>query len=1213
LTRPSEKHLDDSEMDALVSPPKRAPGSGQISEPLLREARRHLDSCQDCSRKVQMHESVQGELSRLAKQGKVPPSPDCPGDVNWLEVAAGLLPETKTREFMQHASQCGHCGPLLRSAADALSDGATANEEELLAGLGSAQSQWQRNMAGELRKHVHARQRKPERSGWQGLFSWPRPAFAVVAIAVAIAAGWLGLRLLIPPSAEQLLARAYAEHRTLEVRIPGAKYAPMRVERGTSASNLDKSPSLLKAEALIGENLSKHPNDPSWLQARARADLLDGNYESAITSLQRALEAEPDSPSLLTDLGSAYFLRAESADRPIDYGNAIESLGKVLSKDPDEPVALFNHALACGRMFLYTQAVNDWEHYLRVDPQSEWSDDARKHLAAIKQKLEQHEKTQAEPLLMPSEIARGSSDDPALRARINGHIEAYLSLAVTEWLPKAFPAIPAPEGTSRAFRTALETLARITSQEHKDSWLADLLSGAESPHTPLAVADLAQAILNNDKADTGQAQRYAAEADRKFSSAGNRAGSLRARLEYLVATNIAQDGNGCAAAASVVERDSKSLPYPWIQGQLHTERGGCFFLLENLGTARQEYMQAAREAEAGGYGTLYLRTQDHLAVLQGASGDLNSGWRTGFRALATFWSGAYPNVRGYNLYYALYEFSHVSGQPHLQLAVWRDGLVLGEHSSDTAQRAMAHFLMATAAETAAAPQLAEREFTRAQQLFAMSPQIDSTRIASVEAEVRLARVENAQGQGARAISRLTPLEAEINQLSDNFLAILFYTTLGNAQARAGSESSAESSFGSAIALAEVQLRSLRDDKSRIDWDQQSSEAYRNSVQLRLHQGDVRGALEIWEWYRGAVIRSGGGGHSDVRPVSKVHRFSDLHEVADQIPTLRKETVISYALLPDGLATWVYDDRGVVSHWVTIPARSIEAKVARFRRLCSTPSSDESLLRQDARALYDALISPIDSHLSPGRALVVELDDGLTGLPFDALIDNHNRYLSERLRIVSSLGAYYRPLSRASAGITAETAALVAAVSTSSFPIDPPAPPLPNAISEGEMVARSFRSASLLTGEEASVGAVVSRLSSTSIFHFVGHAFSSTNRTGLLLSDGLLTASSLKPGVLTEMQLAVFSGCDTQDGSTGGVTSADSLVGTFLRAGVPRVIASRWSVDSSAAGQFMTSFYRALLSGNSTLDSIHQAQLDLRSTPAMAHPYYWSAFTVFGIS
>ena len=141
---------------------------------------------------------------------------------------------------------------------------------------------------------------------------------------------------------------------------------------------------------------------------------------------------------MLTDLGSAYFVRAESADRPIDYGNAVESLGKALAKSPDDPIALFNRAMACEHMFLYSQAVDDWEHYLRVDSQGEWSADARRRLSALKGKLQEHEKSQDERLLSPAEIAEAGADNVAVQEKIEGRIEEYLNVAVTDWLPEAY-------------------------------------------------------------------------------------------------------------------------------------------------------------------------------------------------------------------------------------------------------------------------------------------------------------------------------------------------------------------------------------------------------------------------------------------------------------------------------------------------------------------------------------------------------------------------------------------------------------------------------------------------------------------------------------------------------------------------------------------------------------------------------------------------------
>src|SRR5207244_7919388 len=119
-------------------------------------------------------------------------------------------------------------------------------------------------------------------------------------------------------------------------------------------------PTLLEAEALIARKLAGRPADARWMQARGRADILDGNSDAAIGNLQRAVQIDPNSPSLLTDLATAYFQRAERQDRAADYGEALDLLGKTLSKTPDDPVALFNRAIVSERIFLLAQAVEDW-------------------------------------------------------------------------------------------------------------------------------------------------------------------------------------------------------------------------------------------------------------------------------------------------------------------------------------------------------------------------------------------------------------------------------------------------------------------------------------------------------------------------------------------------------------------------------------------------------------------------------------------------------------------------------------------------------------------------------------------------------------------------------------------------------------------------------------------------------------------------------------
>jgi hypothetical protein len=194
LTRPSDKHLDEAELDALVLRVEgQVPAAERLSNSFI-DVQRHLESCPDCGLRVQMHKSAQNEMSRIRVRGDIAPGPDCVEQAEWLRMAAGALPETKTKELMKHASQCGHCGPLLKSAIETLSEEVTPKEEQMLASLKSTRSEWQRGMAQTLRASARDTKSPPRETLSRRWFSWPRQVFAVAALAVVIAAIWLGSR-----------------------------------------------------------------------------------------------------------------------------------------------------------------------------------------------------------------------------------------------------------------------------------------------------------------------------------------------------------------------------------------------------------------------------------------------------------------------------------------------------------------------------------------------------------------------------------------------------------------------------------------------------------------------------------------------------------------------------------------------------------------------------------------------------------------------------------------------------------------------------------------------------------------------------------------------------------------------------------------------------------------------------------------------------------
>jgi len=1222
LTRPFDKHLDNDELDSLVSlRGTSVSGSEQLSALDLREAQRHVESCQDCSRRVQRHKFVQSEILRMRVPKPSSPTPECVGDAEWLKVAAGLLPEAKTRELMKHAAQCAHCGPLLKHAAETISDEATPSEEALLASLGSARPEWRKNMAAILRGTVRERQQK--RSSWRAVFAWPIPAYALGGIAAVAIVAWVGVRTLRPPSAEQLLAQAYSDHRTLEVRIPGAKYAPMQAERGTGQSDFDKPQSLLKAKALIGENLSKNPNDPEWLQARARAELLDGNYEAAIRSLQHALEAQPDSPSLLTDLGSAYFLRAESANRPIDYGNAIEMLGKALAKSPDDPIALFNRALTCERMFLYTQAVDDWKHYLRIDPQGEWSEEARKRLASVEQRIEQHEKSQSEPLLTPAEIA-ATNDNPAIRARIDERIEEYLHVAVSEWLPKAYPEASAQQLTKEA-QTALSLLAKIAEISHGDLWLSALLSKTREPRFASAVVALASTVIAGDRGDYSEQRVSARRAALLFRSAGNLAGELRAQAEEVYADHLLYEGRPCMSLVRSLIPQLERNGYGWLQTEMGLEEMNCAGLVGDMGTDRTALAMALGLARKYKYLTLYLRGLGFESDGSAFMGDATKAFSLASEGLDIFWSAPIRRMEGYNFYTDLDTAADNLRLPNLQVLLWKQATTVIDSSPDVLQRAMAHRWYGNAAYLADMPSLAEEEFAKAGALFAAAPNTAATTRDRMDAEIWLARIETRRGDLEEAAARLKQAEPILDS-APNFVAeVSFYSAQAEINMRRSDFSATESSLRSAIFLAEWALNSFSSDSERRQWAEQTQGTYRDLVAWTFRQRDATSALELWEWYKGAQLRAKPHPvtHSkglDISTPPDVHGAAALPtptRVSDQLPLLSGQTVIAYAAFPDGIAVWAYDDRGVVSQWIDRPLPQVLDLSTRFREICSDPSSDLLVLRTTARSLYDLLIAPVEERIVSGRVLVFEPDEILAGVPFEALLDHTNHYLAQRNAVVISPGLYQASQLRSVKELTSESPALVTSVPS---PAEEGWTPLADAELEAETVAGSFRSARWLKGPDASLSAIRQNLPGVSVFHFSGHAVSSPERDGLVLGDRdphtrrahLLNAQSLHGGDTAGLQLAVLSACQTGALPDAAESGNEGLAKALLHGGVPHVITSRWNIDSSQSATLMKQFYAGLLNGEDVADSLRAAELALVARPPSAHPYYWAAFELQGV-
>jgi len=243
-----------------------------------------------------------------------------------------------------------------------------------LQALASTSPAWQRTTAGRMAKTSGGGYRIPV---W-----FPRAA----AVILAVGAGWPVYQHLVPPDPAKLIARAYTEQRPFDLRIPGADHAPVRIQRRGSGSTFQRPAALVAAQTRIARELSATPDSPEWLALRARVEILTSDPDSAIATLNRALEKSPEDPALLADLGVAFSMRAEAADRASDHVLAIEHLTRSLRARPDAPEVVFNRAVVYERMSRSEEAAREWRHYLRLDPSGGWSGEAGKRLAELEQK-----------------------------------------------------------------------------------------------------------------------------------------------------------------------------------------------------------------------------------------------------------------------------------------------------------------------------------------------------------------------------------------------------------------------------------------------------------------------------------------------------------------------------------------------------------------------------------------------------------------------------------------------------------------------------------------------------------------------------------------------------------------------------------------------------------------------------------------------------------
>lgn len=211
------------------------------------------------------------------------------------------------------------------------------------------------------------------------------------------------------------------------------------------------------------------------------------------------------------------------------------------------------------------------------------------------------------------------------------------------------------------------------------------------------------------------------------------------------------------------------------------------------------------------------------------------------------------------------------------------------------------------------------------------------------------------------------------------------------------------------------------------------------------------------------------------------------------------------------------------------------------------------------------------------------------------------------RVVSSYTPTLRALARARARpVTTARRQLTIALARA-----PGQPDLPATVAEATALHARHPGFSLLTNENATIGAVTTALADATWAHFACHASivpTTPSAGGLHLYDGMLPVAEVGRRDLPEAELAYLSACSTSHVDRRHADESIHLASAFQLAGFRHVIASLWPLDDQVAAEATEQFYR-LLPAAPTADDAAQVLREVVHTLRTRYrtqPHLWAA-------
>jgi CHAT domain-containing protein len=1070
--------------------------------------------------------------------------------------------------------------------------------------------------------------RKTSRHQWLSRARHSRRTLLIIAL-LALLAGGASFRFFYSGKSAvttglEALVHAYEGRRPLQARISGLAYAPFISRRGETddfdAVNRDL------AERLLLEAVAEKPTS-SARQALGQFYLMSGSPTKAMFQFEEALKQDSNNASLRNDFGVALMEMshkspAADSDNTLLYAaKALEEFETALKLDSKSVEALHNRALVLDQLKLPQQRDQAWQAYLARETNPDWTAEAKRTIKNLSPpNAERLNHTQMLESFLAATLAADEERSWRELTRNKEMItETFIPQELAYSLLSALLNNNADE--ARKLTNAFRYAGKLELEKAGDPFVSEM--AAFYSHLSVEQRNLLQeahVLLRNGYTEC-QKGNYNSELFEQSRKLFLRAGDvLEAKIcDYWIAYCLSQkpELEKSTELLSSLAKFAKAKHYYWLEGQATA-------WIANNHTELREYSESLKSYEGAlsivtrindvyNQQKVLTQTGNNYMLLGQPERALQYDWRAlqlidpSSNSVRQMWRTYLYTARAL-FALGLHEAAAQYGVAMLSLA--------------TNDPAMAHFSYRYLAQINGG----KKNFPEALRLASESMKfVDSLKDPfklRTETLLLLAHLQRQSGAIEQAVNNY-------NQAIDNYSkmkpSIYKYDALkGRLLCYVALKDSAnfEAQLPTVLEEFEKQREDIFEEHNRNVFFDREQNVYDFAIDHEFQKHDYPSALNYSELSRARSLLQA---LNEKNPENA--SAAPLHPPELQRGLPSNVQVLQYAVLDDKLVIWLITNNKIDAKTKNIRADELRTLVTEYVKGISSGPGKADKLRAVSQKLYDTLIGPFSDALDPRRVLCIIPDKALSYVPFDALISPASqRYLLSEFSLFTSpsLNVLVRAswIAKDYSNASAET---LLSIGNPSFDRGeyPELDDLPAAAREAQGITANYSKSYPLIGPQAVKNVIEKQLPAADVIHFAGHYV--TNQAEPLMSklvlakqkgseNGDLSLGELVDMKLTRTKLVVLSACET---SGKDYYNGEGLIGiarTFLRTGIPLVVASQWSVESESTAQLMLKFHRyRKLPGVSSLAALRKAQLELLEDPngLYSDPYYWAAFTTVG--